>query len=114
MPAILQRPHAVRAQAPSPEQYLAEPARPDPGGLIAGHLTRRRGNARGGVRALCMSAPSMIIKPGPLLLAVEVDGRRTRLAGGAATLLSSHAGHPRPATSDKAKGSQAPPGRQPQ
>ena len=29
-----------------------------------------------------------------------VDGRRTRLARGAATLLSSHAGHPRPATSD--------------
>jgi hypothetical protein len=28
----------------------------------------------------------------PLLLAVEVDGPRTRLAGGAATLLSSHAG----------------------
>jgi hypothetical protein len=43
----------------------------------------------------------------PLLLAVEVDGRRTRLAGGAATLLSSHAGHPRPATSDTTKGSQA-------
>ena len=39
--------------------------------------------------------------------AVEVDGRRTRLARGAATLLSSHAGHPRPATSDTTKGSQA-------
>ena len=45
----------------------------------------------------------------PLLLAVEVDSRRTRLAGGAATLLSSHAGHPRPATSDTTKGSQATP-----
>src|SRR5688572_15218181 len=36
-----------------------------------------------------------------------VDLRRTRLAGGDATLLSSHAGHPRPATSDTTKGSQA-------
>jgi hypothetical protein len=35
-----------------------------------------------------------------------VDSRRTRLASGAATLLSSHAGHPRPATSDTTKGSQ--------
>src|SRR3954469_23158715 len=39
----------------------------------------------------------------------EVDTRRTRLAGGAATLLSSHAGDPRPATSDAAKGSEATP-----
>src|ERR671910_278940 len=33
--------------------------------------------------------------------------RRTRLAGGAAMHLSSHAGHPRSATSDKTQGSQA-------
>ena len=39
---------------------------------------------------------------------IELDLRRTRLAGGAATLLSSHAEHPRPATSDTAKGGQAP------
>src|SRR4051812_21911583 len=37
----------------------------------------------------------------------ETDIRRTRLAGGGATHLSSHARHPRPATSDKTKGSQA-------
>jgi hypothetical protein len=36
-----------------------------------------------------------------------LDARRTRLAEGAATLLSSHAEHPRPATSDTTKGSQA-------
>jgi hypothetical protein len=53
-----------------------------------------------------------------------LDARRTGLAGGAATLLSSHAEHPRPATSDTTKGSQAnrptaskrvssPPGRDP-
>jgi hypothetical protein len=38
-----------------------------------------------------------------------LDARRTRLAGGAATLLSSHAEHPRPATSDTTKGGQATP-----
>jgi hypothetical protein len=37
-----------------------------------------------------------------------LDARRTGLAGGAATLLSSHAEHPRPATSDTTKGGQAP------
>src|SRR5215203_7449336 len=40
--------------------------------------------------------------------------RRTRLAAGAATLLSSHAGHPEPATSDTAKGGQTRTGRQPE
>ena len=50
----------------------------------------------------------------PLSPRLEADTRRTRLAGGGATLLSSHAGHPRPATSDTTKGSQASPGRQPQ
>jgi hypothetical protein len=57
-----------------------------------------------------VSAPSTIIIDVVLLFFVlfEVDTRRTGLAGGAATLLSSHAGHPRPATSDTTKGSQAP------
>jgi hypothetical protein len=44
----------------------------------------------------------------------ETDGWRTRLARGAATHLSSHARHPRPAPSDKTQGSHALPGRQPQ
>src|ERR687898_2003053 len=38
---------------------------------------------------------------------IETDARRTRLAGGGATHLSSHARHPRRATSDKTNGSQA-------
>ena len=56
---------------------------------------------------LWVSAPSTIIDLVHLFTSTEVDTRRTRLAGGAATLLSSHAGHPRPATSDTTKGSQA-------
>ena len=47
--------------------------------------------------------------PRPLSPRLKADTRRTRLAGGGATLLSSHAGHPRPATSDTTKGSQATP-----
>lgn len=58
---------------------------------------------------LCMSRTEHDHQLSPLLLEVEVDGRRTRLALGAATLLSSHAGHPEPATSDTAKGGQAAP-----
>jgi hypothetical protein len=55
-----------------------------------------------------VSAPSTIIIDVVLLFVLfEVDTRRTWLAGGAATLLSSHAGHPRPATSDTTKESQA-------
>jgi hypothetical protein len=55
-----------------------------------------------------VSAPSTIIIDVVLLFVlVEVDTRRTWLAGGAATLLSSHAGHPRPATSDTTQASQA-------
>src|SRR5215217_6813915 len=44
-----------------------------------------------------------------LLLIPGADAWWTRLAGGAATHLSSHARHPRPATSDKTNGSQASP-----
>jgi hypothetical protein len=55
---------------------------------------------------LWVSAPSTIIDPFPLSW-LKADTRRTRLAMGAATLLSSHAGHPRPATSDTTEGSQA-------
>src|SRR3954471_21554173 len=42
-----------------------------------------------------------------LLIPLGADAWRTRLAGGGATHLSSHARHPRPATSDKTEGSQA-------
>src|SRR4051812_20680267 len=57
---------------------------------------------------LWVSAPSTIIIDIVLLFVLfEVDTRRTWLAGGAATLLSSHARHPRPATSDTTKASQA-------
>src|SRR3954468_17676582 len=39
----------------------------------------------------------------PSFTSTETDGWRTRLAGGAATHLSSHARHPRSATSDKTR-----------
>ena len=58
---------------------------------------------------LWVSAPSTIMTSSTSFPIRMLDARRTRLAGGAATLLSSHAGHPRPATSDTTKGSQATP-----
>jgi len=44
--------------------------------------------------------------PRPPLDPLGADGWRTRLAGGGATHLSSHARHPRPATSDKTRAGQ--------
>ncbi len=75
--------------------------------LVVEHFARRRGDSGNRVRALVHVRTEHDRQLRPLLLAVEADGRRTRPAGGAATLLSSHAGHPRPATSDTTKGSQA-------
>ena len=71
MPAVLQRPHPVRAQAPSPEQYLAEPAPADPDGLLAEHLTRRGGDARDRVRALVRVRTEHDHEPCPPLLPLK-------------------------------------------
>src|SRR3954470_15840440 len=62
----------------------------------------------------CECPPQARSWPSSSSTSTETDGWRTRLAEGAATHLSSHARHPRPATSDKTKGSHAQPGRQPQ
>ena len=106
VPAVLQRPDTLDAQSPGPLQNLVEPAGTDRRRLVSEHLARRRRDTGDRVRALVHVRTEHDHQLRPLLLAVEVDGRRTRLAGGAATLLSSHAGHPRPATSDTTKGSQ--------
>ena len=56
---------------------------------------------------LWVSAPSTIMGLVHILSALRMlDVQRTGLAEGAATLLSSHAEHPRPATSDTTKGGQ--------
>ena len=107
VPAVLQRPHPIAAETARPLQHLVKAAHADADRLIAEHLAGRRGDPGDRVRALVHVRTEHDHQLSPLLLAVEVDGRRTRLAGGAATLLSSHAGHPRPATSDTTKGSQA-------
>jgi hypothetical protein len=56
---------------------------------------------------LWVSAPSTIMSLVHLFLSTVWTSGGTWLAGGDATLLSSHAGHRRPATSDTTKGSQA-------
>src|SRR5918994_409220 len=89
-----------------PPQHVIEPARADRGGLLVKHLPGRGGDGGERVRALVHVRTEHDHQRCPLLLAIEVDDRRTRLAGGGATLLSSHPGHPRPATSDTTKESQ--------
>ena len=107
-----QAPRRAPGQSHAPTQQLAIARAADCCGLVAEQLARRRNDRRDRVVRLCMSAPSTIIRP--VHLHLELSGpRRTRLAAGAATLLSSHAGHPRSATSDKAKVVR-PCGRQPQ
>ena len=95
-------------------QQRGEPARADLDRLLAQQLAGRRRDRGDRVRALVGVRTEHDHRPRPPLTSTEADARRTRLAGGAATLLSSHAGHPRPATSDTTKGSQAQPGRQPE
>jgi len=113
VPAVLQRPDTLDAQSPGPLQHLVKPTGTDRRRLVSEHLARRRRDTGDGVRALVHVRTEHDHQLSPLLLVAEVDSRRTRLAEGAATLLSSHAGHPRPATSDTTKGSQGT-GRQPQ
>ena len=111
VPAVLQRPHPLAVQAARPDQQRAEPARADRGGLLTEHLAGRRRDGGDRVRALVHVRTEHDHDPRPVLsISDDETARRTRLAGGAATLLSSHAGHPRPATSDTTKGSQTRPG----
>ena len=93
MPAILQRPDPIAIQAARPDQQQPEPARGRRRGLVAEHLAGRRLNGGDGVRALvCVrSEHDHDPCPRPFHLGCET-ARRTRLAGGGATLLSSHAG----------------------
>src|SRR4029079_18801650 len=105
--AILQRPRPLTAETPRPTQELREAASADSDGLLALQLAGARSDCGDRVRALVGVRTEHDHRLVLLFVLCEVDTRRTRLAGGAATLLSSHAGHPRPATSDTTKGSQA-------
>jgi hypothetical protein len=105
VPAILKCPHTVAAEAARPLQQDPKPLSADRHRPLAEQLARRRSD--GGVRLRPLVRVRAEHDHGPRPPLSETDTSRTRLAGGGATHLSSHARHPRPATSDKTKGSQA-------
>ena len=114
VPAVLERPHALLVESARPLQQRRRTrgARPRPSARRAARPLPPRPRRSCANACECpRRARSLTLV---LLSSTETDTWRTRLAGGDATHLSSHARHPRPATSDKTKGSQAQPGRQPQ
>src|SRR5215217_3177617 len=107
VPAVLERPYPLAVEAARPPQQCAEPSPTDRDGLLAPQLAGHRCDRGDRVRPLvCVRAEHdhCLVPP---VDPFRADGWRTRLAGGDATHLSSHARHPRPATSDKTQGSQA-------
>jgi len=102
MPAVLDRPHALPIELARPAKSGAMPA------LISTNLKLTGDHAAiTRNRRQCMSALVDIrsnhdhYQPSLHWIAVEVDLQRTDLSRGGATLLSSHAGDPRAAASDK-------------
>src|SRR5215216_7892695 len=114
VPAILKRPDPLAVKAARPPQQRIEPATPDLDGLLAHQLAGRGRDGGDRMRTLVSVRAKHDHGPRPFSTSTETDTWRTRLAGGGATHLSSHARHPRPVTSDKTEGSQALAGRQPQ
>jgi hypothetical protein len=107
---ILQRPHPLPIETARPDHQRREPAGTDRDRRIAEHLAGRCVDDGDGVRALGGCPPrARSWRSSTSFHVPMLDARRTGLARGAATLLSSHAEHPRPATSDTTKGSQATP-----
>ena len=123
-PLQARRRHAGNPPAPRPARHRGRAPR------SAAPRTRARRPRRSSRRAagrspqstaaivcerLCVSAPSTIIDPVHVLSPRRMlDTRRTRLAGGAATLLSSHAGTSPTGDERHNKRKSGPPGRQPQ
>jgi hypothetical protein len=105
--AVLQCPDSIALRPRAQMSRLANPRAPTATVFSPTNSPVATNTAAIVCERLWVSAPSTIILSRPPLHLDWVDTRRTRLAGGGATLLSSHAEHPRPATSDKAKGSHA-------
>src|SRR3954453_520353 len=98
MPAVLQRPHPLGAQGASPRQRLVKAALADPDRRVAQQLTGTRADGGDGVRALVRARTEHDHQRGPHSPRLKADARRTTLAWGGATLLSSHARASRSAT----------------
>ena len=107
MAAILQCPDPFTGQAARPDQQRREAANSYTDRLIAEQFAGRAIDGGDRVRALVGVRPEHDHGPRPHPFCLRMlDVQRTGLAEGAATLLSSHAEHPRPATSDTTKGGQ--------
>jgi hypothetical protein len=108
VPAVLQRPDSLVVECASPVEQLQEPLVADPDRCVVDEFARGRGDRRDRVRALVRVRPEHHHPPCPPVRLTDswtLGGHG--LLEGAATLLSSHAEHPGPTTSDIAKGSQA-------
>jgi hypothetical protein len=114
VPAVLKRPHTVAVEASRPLQQGAEPAIADRGRSLAEPLAGGGRDRRDRVRTLVSVRAEHDHCRRPPLEASGADVWWTRPARGGATHRSSHARHPRPATSDTTEGKSGPsPGRQP-
>src|SRR4051812_5168720 len=105
MAAVLERPNPLRVQLARPVEHRSKAAHSDLHRLVAEQLAGRRCDRGDGVRALVHVRTEHDHPSRPL--SSKADPRRTRLVGGPATPLSSHAEQPRPAASDTTKASQA-------
>ena len=92
VPAVLQRPDPLGAQAARPIQRRGEAALADLDGLLAEQLAGCRARPRRSCASSCACPHRARSWPSSLSPRLKADARRTWLAGGGATLLSSHAG----------------------
>ncbi len=101
--AVLKRPDPFVIETTRPPQQRTEPAPADRNGFLAEQLAGCGCDGGDRVRTLVSVRAKHDHDPRPPLDVSGADAWWTRLAGGGATHLSSHARHPRPATSDKQK-----------
>ena len=91
MPAVLDRPDALVAQAARPCSSAAAPLAPDGDRLLAEQLARRRTRPQRSCASACGCPHRARSLTSSTSTSTGLDTRRTRLARGDATLLSSHA-----------------------
>ena len=91
VPAVLERPDPLAAEPARPDQQRGEAPGADLDRLLAEQLAGRRRRPRRSCASACGCPHRARSLTSSTSTSTEVDARRTRLAGGAATLLSSHA-----------------------
>src|SRR3954454_25199346 len=105
MAAVLERPDALSVQPARPVEQRSKAGRSDLDRLGAEQLSGWRCDRSDGVRALVHVRTEHDHPSRPL--SSKAESRRTAIVGVVATLLLSHAEHPRPAAGEKTKARQA-------